>query len=180
MSYSSSKDKERGYESVRGSRSRQDDYDEEDDDYPDYTRYRYDDRGQGDPRDEYISRDREPYKRSSDTYHLTRTTKATQQHYSGTEIYPPKDADDKTHRKAQAVRSNTRIDEDDERYSADHLKREKVSWENRDNFDGARKQGIEARDWAYPQDDIKHSRSGDFKRRSSLDRDVISKWNTDR
>ncbi|KAK5058951.1 hypothetical protein LTR84_011215 [Exophiala bonariae] len=180
MSYSSSKDNERGYESTRGSRSRYADYDLGDDEEHDLKRYRYDRGREGDRTDDHSSRERESYKRSSDSYHLTRTTKATQQKYSGTEIYPRKDANDKTHRKAQAVRSNTRIDENDERYNADHVKREKFSWENRDNFDGARKQGIEASDWAYPQNDYKHSRSGDFKRRPSLDRDVINKWNTER
>lgn len=179
MSYSHGKNKDRAYESTRGSRTKYDDYDQGDDEEHDSKRSRHDYRRQDDRRDGYDSPDREPYKRSSDTYHLTRTTKATQQKYSGTDIYPPKGADDKTHRKAQAVRSNTRIDEDDERYQEDHLKRQKVSWENKDNFDGSRRQKIEAKDWAYSQSDSKHTRNGNFRRQQSLDRDVIRKWHTE-
>jgi hypothetical protein len=180
MSYSSRKDQDRAYASEQGSRSRYDDYDYDDYHSHDTKRPHHDDRRDDEGRDGHSHRDQDPPPfRKSDTYHLNKTTKATQQQFSGTEIYPPKSASDKVHRKAQAVRSNTRIDEDDGKYSRDHKRRGEVSYGNTDNFDGAPKNKIEAKDWAYPKSDSKHSRSGNFTRPQSLDHSIIQKWATD-
>lgn len=180
MSYSSRKDKDRAYASEQGSRSRYDDYDHDDYESHDVKRSRHNDGKDYEGRDGHHHRDQEPPSfRKSSNYHLTKTTKVMQQQFSGTEIYPPKSASDKVHKEAQAVRSNTRIDEDDEKYSQDHVKRQKVSWENKDNFNGAPKNKIEAKDWAYPTSDSKHNRSGNFKRPQSLDHSVIQNWATD-
>jgi hypothetical protein len=166
--YSKHKDKERAYMSGQGSRARYQDCDQ--DDYINYEskRPRYDDERQNEERDHPQERIRK-----SDSYHLTKTTAATQRDFADTDIYPPKSASDERHREAAATRKSTRIDEDEERYSRDHEERSKVSWDNRDNFNEARKHGIEARDWGYDKDDPKHTKAGRFNRPASFDRKYL-------
>jgi len=181
MSYSSGKNSYKGFDAPRGSHYRPEDDHFQDDD--DQTRNLYDkSRDYHHPLEEdegaLERRYREDQARRVSTYGDMYSTRAMQQEYAQTEIYPSIHAPQREQWIAAKIRQNTRTDENEEKFAENEKRAAIISRENEGRMRELKREGIAVRDFGYHQDDPRHREPGDPHTRPSLDYEKIREWNT--